>query len=412
MTASQASVVIQGVELRRGPGEVWTYLPPGPFLERTRPAGPTISLLDAGGSAFPPAHQPDGHVRRGAAALLARLRLRFEVADLRPAEIDVGEVVLQGRTGDDPGVSSPRAAVPARRRGPPLWPSSSPPTRRPTCKPPSAESGTGSGSSPRSPSHAARAASAPATYPTCSRPSDQGILMLQLEGFIDRPEATVYRDDLDPMMFYVLPKIPTLRRRNDVPVFKYVKYRSEKPLKNGEIGAGLVFMDIVLAIDAQQEQALREALAGLVSAQRGGQPVDAAALVLAKPQFTSGSVAVEISSPRARTWSSGSTTPEPSMYGDNVVAVSAELTQVGAPVFEAVMKSEGAGGVRVVYDLTFTARMPPVKATGVWTASRFYSFTQTVDFEENWFTEDDFNETVNELFVQSESWVVEVDPEA
>jgi hypothetical protein len=100
------------------------------------------------------------------------------------------------------------------------------------------------------------------------------------------------------------------------------------------------------------------------------------------------------------------------MYGSNVVAMSAELNQLGAPIFEAVMKSQGAGGVRVEYTFEFAARLPPVTATGTWHASKFYSFTQTVDFEENFWSEDDFTENVSELFLNSESRQVVVNPGA
>ena len=92
---------------------------------------------------------------------------------------------------------------------------------------------------------------------------------------------------------------------------------------------------------------------------------------------------------------------KPSMYGNNVVAMSAELNQFGAPVFEAAMQTPGAGGVRVTYDFEFPARLPAVRVTGTWFASKFYSFVQDVDYEENFWSEDDFTETISELFVNS-----------
>jgi len=88
------------------------------------------------------------------------------------------------------------------------------------------------------------------------------------------------------------------------------------------------------------------------------------------------------------------------------------LNQLGAPIFEAVMKSAGAGGVRVVYDLSFVAKLPPITGYGTWHASKFYSFLQTVDYEENFWSEDDMTENISEMFRNSESRTVVIDPGA
>src|SRR5262245_52650487 len=121
--------------------------------------------------------------------------------------------------------------------------------------------------------------------------------MLLLEGSMDFPEATVYRDDLDDMRFYILPKVPILRRDGDKAVFKFVKYRTLKPMANGDIGAALVFMDVELALTPAQEQTLRAKLADLVKSRRGQndpRPVDANAIILGKPQITKAEVKVEV----------------------------------------------------------------------------------------------------------------------
>ncbi len=236
--------------------------------------------------------------------------------------------------------------------------------------------------------------------------------MLQLQGAIDLPEATVYTDDVDGFTMYVLPKVPILRREADKAVFKYVKYRSLKPLANGDVGAALVFMDVELALTPVQEASVRTKLAELLTARRGpgGEPVDPARLILSKPQITKSTVTVEVLAASGDLVQRVNHAGKPSNYGNNVVAMSAELTQMGAPVFEAVMRSDGAGGVRVVYEMSFGGRMPPIRAEGHWNASKFYNFVQDVDFEENFWSEDDFSEHVSEIFTNSESRVVEVDP--
>ena len=78
--------------------------------------------------------------------------------------------------------------------------------------------------------------------------------MLLLQGSLDFPEATVYRDDVNDVRFYVLPKVPIMRRDGDKAVIKYVKYRTLKPMANGDVGAALVFMDVELALTPEAEQ--------------------------------------------------------------------------------------------------------------------------------------------------------------
>lgn len=239
--------------------------------------------------------------------------------------------------------------------------------------------------------------------------------MLKLLGTIETPDATVYLDDENELLCYALPKVPVLRRDGGKAVFKYVKYRSLKPLPNGQNGAALVFMDVELSLNAQQEGAIRAKVAQAINDRRGPgnpSPVDPNQIVLSRPQFIDGTAKVEILADSGNLVQKVNSAGAPSMYGNNVVAISAELNQFGAPVFEAVMQSQGAGGVRVNYDVRFPARLPDVTATGTWHASKFYSFLQEVDFEERFWSEDDFNEKITETFTNSESRVVTIDPGA
>ena len=239
--------------------------------------------------------------------------------------------------------------------------------------------------------------------------------MLVLEGLEELGFATAYRDDTIDTRFYILPNVPIIRREDGKAVMKYVKYRSAKPLKGGGLGAALVFMDIELALTPEQEQQLRARLVTSVKARRGPddpRPLGPEQIELAKPPITDATVAVEILAASEDLVQRVNSAGKPSMYGNNVVALSAELTQLGAPVFEAVMKSEGAGGVRVVYDMTFPAKLPPITGVGRWTASKFYSFVQEVDYEENFWSEDDMTENISEMFSNSESRFVEVLPGA
>ncbi|MFT3801360.1 MAG: hypothetical protein QM766_09100 [Burkholderiaceae bacterium] len=237
--------------------------------------------------------------------------------------------------------------------------------------------------------------------------------MLQLEGSLDFPEAEAYRDDRSDTRFYVLPKVPTIKRADGKLAFKYVKYRSLKPLPNGDVGAALVFMDIELALTPQQEDGIRARLVAAVKARRGpndSRPLGPEHIELAKIPVTQANVSVEILADSNALVQKVNHAGKPSMYGNNVVAVSAELNQSGAPIFEATMRSEGAGGIRVVYDLEFAARVPPITGTGTWHANKFYSFFQDVHYKERFWSEDDMSESISEMFRNSESRTVVIDP--
>jgi hypothetical protein len=240
--------------------------------------------------------------------------------------------------------------------------------------------------------------------------------MLLLYPELSFPEAVVYRDDGSDVRFHVLPNTPVIRRYDDgKAAMKYVKYRTLKPMASGDVGAALVFMDIELSLSPAQEQSLRARLVEKVKAERGKndtRPLGPAQIELAKLTLTKGTVTVELLAASGNLVQRVNHPGKPSLYGNNVVAVSAELNQLGAPIFEAVMKSEGAGGVRVVYDVFFAAKLPPITGQGTWHASKFYSFLQTVDYEENFWSEDDMTENISEMFRNSESRVVVIDPGA
>jgi hypothetical protein len=238
--------------------------------------------------------------------------------------------------------------------------------------------------------------------------------MLLLERSIDTPEATLYADDLEELRWFVLPKVPILRQQDGKAIFKYVKYRTLKPMANGDIGAALVFMDVELALTQKQEDELRKQLVDRLMSGRapndGRPPIKADQIILSKPQVTKAEVKVEVLAASGSLVQRVNHAGKPSMYGNNVVALSAELSQLGAPVFEAVMKSQGAGGVRVVYDMSFPARLPSVKVDATWRAEKFYSFFQQVDVNERFWSDDDYNERISEMFTNSESRQVVIDP--
>ena len=68
-------------------------------------------------------------------------------------------------------------------------------------------------------------------------------------------------------------------------------------------------------------------------------------------------------------------------------------------------------GTPLAVSATLSA-LPPVTAVGTWSATKFYSFFQEVDYEENFWSEDDMTENISEMFSNSESRLVVVDPGA
>ncbi|MFF3940459.1 hypothetical protein [Streptomyces phaeofaciens] len=237
--------------------------------------------------------------------------------------------------------------------------------------------------------------------------------MLKFLGALDLPDATVYLDDADDLLGYVLPKNVVLRRNaSGKAVFQLLKYRTPKPLPNGEFGAALLSMDVELSLTKDQENIVRKQLAAFVTARRGpGAPaVTPEQMALAKPPVSKASVTMDILAGSGQLVQKVNHAGTPSMYGNCVVAISAELTQFGAAVFEEAMNGMGSGGVRVVYSLHFIGRVPPLTVTGTWNASKFYSFVQEVDFEERFWAEDDFSEQISEIFVNSDSRRIHSDP--
>ena len=121
--------------------------------------------------------------------------------------------------------------------------------------------------------------------------------MLLLEGSMDFPQAAIYRDDKLDTRFFVLAKVPIIRRDNGKAVMKYVKYRTLKPMANGDVGAALVFMDVELALTPEDELELRKKLVEAVKARRGQndpRPLEPENIELAKPSISKANVTVEV----------------------------------------------------------------------------------------------------------------------
>ncbi|MBO4272046.1 hypothetical protein [Microbispora triticiradicis] len=97
-------LVVNGVEMRPDDAEpgVWTYLPPGPFLELGQDGRPAIGLIEAGATAFLQLTSRLDLPEAARAALLGELRRRAsgEPEQVRPAPVTVRRVALEARPPD------------------------------------------------------------------------------------------------------------------------------------------------------------------------------------------------------------------------------------------------------------------------------------------------------------------------
>lgn len=242
--------------------------------------------------------------------------------------------------------------------------------------------------------------------------------MLLLESQDVVGQTAYWADDTDPLQYYALPGEPTLAVRNGKPVFKYVKYRSPIDRPGGVKAGGFVVMQAELAIPAADEAEIRRRISErpirrLLGRTTTVSPTD---IKLGRPMITRGKATISVlDRSTADTGAGGdgmlvqriSVPTPPSLFGNNSVSIGIELSELGAPVFEAAMKGEGASMVIVGYELGYQAKLPKAHIIGSWNASSFMSFEQEIDADTRWWREDDYEEKITEVIKKSETMKVE-----
>lgn len=223
--------------------------------------------------------------------------------------------------------------------------------------------------------------------------------MLQIDKVQQINDVTVYGDDKSDFTFYLVPQTPRFRLEDGKPVFKFIKYRELRKEGNDLFG-GVCAFDTEFVVAPEKLEPVKQALQNQVNAiyqPRGQQPP---AVVVGPLTYTGGTANLNIGE--------GGTLVEkvrgagkPSLYGNNVATFWVELTKAGATVFEAALQGQG-GFVSVVYDLKIWAKLPPVTARGWWHASQFYSFVQTINTEDNFWSEDSYEESIRETMRKNE----------
>ncbi len=221
--------------------------------------------------------------------------------------------------------------------------------------------------------------------------------MLQIDNVRTIGDVTVYGDDASDFTFYAVPQTPRYRLENGKPVFKYIKYREIKQVGDDLFG-GLCAFDTEFVVAPDKLAAAKAELQNEVNTkyqQLGQQPP---AIVIAPLTYTGGTANLNIGEGGVlvqKVRGAG----KPSLYGNNVATFWVELSKEGATVFEKALQGEG-GFVSVVYDLHIWVKIPPIKGRGWWNASQFYSFAQTIDTEDRFWSEDSYEETIRETLIK------------
>lgn len=226
--------------------------------------------------------------------------------------------------------------------------------------------------------------------------------MLMTPAFQTVEDVTVFRDDTVWFKFYPIADHPEIRRdENGKPVFLLVKYAfsDQERRDNPDLppGGGYLNFDVQFAVPADQLARVREHLQAWVNEEwerlRNGTPEERA---LPGVAGTTAPPMVEIGTP---TWTSGVAkldAPQsedlvekriaegvPSLLTQNVAMFSLDLSPSGATFMERTLVGDGDEGsnltpLQVGYDLTFWARLPPVRINVTSQSERIYEHVREV----------------------------------
>jgi hypothetical protein len=234
--------------------------------------------------------------------------------------------------------------------------------------------------------------------------------MLRIDKVDTSNGLTVYGDSDSEAVFYVLPDQPRLRLdQNGLPVFKFVKYRDPIDRGGGRKGGGFIIFDAEFAVPDTTMNAVRTDLSAKVAAKWAANNWGAPPPVtIGQIVWASGTVKVQCLDNGGVLVDHVDAPVSPSLYGNNVTAVTVELSDLGAPLAEAALQGAGAGIVQVIYDLKFWTALPKIEAHAWFHASEFYHFSQTITVDYDVWGEDSYQQTLREQFASSQAEGVEI----
>lgn len=223
--------------------------------------------------------------------------------------------------------------------------------------------------------------------------------------------VTVYDDHRSYNTFYCLPNQPFWRLdpNTKTPVLALYKYRNPIDRADGPKGGGWLLFDIEFVVPKDKLQKIKEKMqerVNKIANQRGVQPPP---VKIGTITYTKGTAKINLEDSSGNLVEKINNAGKPSFFGNNVLTCSMELTPEGATLFEEALKGKGPS-ISVIYDVWFKSTMAsPIKVTGRFNASAFYSFYQSVDTDWHLWGEDEYRETIRERLVEREALSVTVD---
>ncbi len=221
--------------------------------------------------------------------------------------------------------------------------------------------------------------------------------MLKIDRVQKLGTVTVYGDDDDArdFVFYILPQGPRFRTdENGRPIFKYLKYR-ELRQEGADFFGGLITFDACLALPDPVLVQVKAELQQQVNAKYVQRGMQAPQVQVGPPIWTQGTVTLSIEGANNQMVQKVTGAGVPSLYGDNVASFWVELTKQGATIFEQAMQGQG-GFVAAFYKMKAWAKLPPISGFADWHADKFYSFSQTINTDDNFWSEDSYEENIAE----------------
>jgi hypothetical protein len=224
---------------------------------------------------------------------------------------------------------------------------------------------------------------------------------------------TVYEDDSNRTLFYVMPDQPGFRidPQTNKPVLKLIKYLMPVDRPDGSKGGGFLIFDSYFVLTDSKRQQVQSALNDLLK-QRGVKGPGGAPAVaqLGSPGFTKGTSSLTLLDTGGALVTKIQSPGKPSLLGSLLCSFTAELSPEGVAVVEGALSGSG-GIVQIAYDLHYSATLPPIRGHVWFNAVQCHSFYQKIDKSGgSWDSSDNTeNETLRESFTNSQAGGVDFD---
>ena len=223
--------------------------------------------------------------------------------------------------------------------------------------------------------------------------------------------VTAFRDDKDDFAFYLMPNTPSFRFDGGKPVFQYLKYRDDGSRPAGKENAGgMAIFDVEFALNTDQiEMAKKHLQEKVVDVEYKNKGLTPPKVVINQLSFNKGAASINLSDNNGKLITRVTNPGSPSLSGNFITSFRTKFDTDEATLFEAAMSGKG-GTVQVSYDVFTWARLPTVKATGVWHADKCKSYYQKILKEDKgtW-NAGVYDETKKEFFENNEFKEINID---